>query len=112
MWALKKINLVSRENNYSIKMSLSGSRWIELETSETQIWEWDVTLVWVVEWEDNIVWINSTYFLEVLGVIETTHISISFENPLSPILISPVADPDKSDNSGNSFKHIIMPLKI
>lgn len=111
MWALKKINLVSRENNYSIKMSLSSSRWIELETSETQIWEWDVTLVWAVEWEDNIVWINSTYFLEVLWVIETTHISISFENPLSPIMISPVNDPEKSDDT-HSFKHIIMPLKI
>ncbi len=111
MWALKKINLVSRENNYSIKMSLSSTRWIELETSETQIWEWDVTLVWAVEWEDNIVWINSTYFLEVLWVIETTHISISFENPLSPILISPVADPESKDNN-HSFKHIIMPLKI
>lgn len=110
MWALRKINLVSRENNYSIKMSLSSERWIELETSETQIWEWDVTLVWVVEWENNIVWINSTYFLEVLWVIETTHVSISFENPLSPILISPIADPEKDVK--DSFKHIIMPLKI
>ena len=109
--ALKKINLVSKENNYSIKMSLSSSRGIELETSETQIWEWDVTLVWAVEWEDNVVWVNSTYFLEVLWVIETTHISISFENPLSPILITPVADPEKN-NSSSSFKHIIMPLKI
>ncbi len=109
--ALKKINLVSRENNYSIKMSLSGSRWIELETSQTQIWEWDVTLVWAVEWEDNIVWINSTYFLEVLGVINSTHVSISFENPLSPIMIVPTVDPEKEDKS-QSFKHIIMPLKI
>jgi DNA polymerase III sliding clamp (beta) subunit (PCNA family) len=48
--------------------------------------------------------------LEVLGVIETTHISISFESPLSPILISPIADPEKE--SKDSFKHIIMPLKI
>lgn len=111
MWALKKINLISRENNYSIKMSLSSTRWIELETSETQIWESDVTLVWAVEWENNIVWINSTYFLEVLSVIETSHISISFENPLSPILISPISDPENRDNT-NSFKHIIMPLKI
>jgi len=109
--ALKKINLVSRENNYSIKMSLSSSRWIELETSETQIWEWDVTLVWSVEWEDSIIWINSTYFLEVLWVIETTHISISFETPLSPILITPVIDPENNKTS-YSFKHIIMPLKI
>lgn len=110
IWALRKINLVSRENNYSIKMSLSNERWIELETSQTQIWEWDVTLVWVVEWENNIVWINSTYFLEVLNVIETTHVSISFESPLSPILISPIADPEKELK--DSFKHIIMPLKI
>ncbi|MDD3144852.1 MAG: DNA polymerase III subunit beta [Candidatus Gracilibacteria bacterium] len=110
MGALRKINLVSRENNYSIKMSLSNERGIELETSETQIGEGDVTLVGVVEGENNIVGINSTYFLEVLGVIETTHISISFENPLSPILISPIADPEKEVK--DSFKHIIMPLKI
>lgn len=111
MWALRKINLVSRENNYSIKMSLSSERWIELETSQTQIWEWDVTLVWVVEWDNNVVWINSTYFLEVLSVINTTHISISFESPLSPIQISPVKDPE-NDNKENNFRHIIMPLKI
>lgn len=111
IWALKKINLVSRENNYSIKMSLSSERWIELETSETQVWEWNITIVWVVEWENNIVWINSTYFLEVLWVIDTTHISISFENPLSPILITPVQDPEKQKDE-KQFRHIIMPLKI
>ncbi|MDP2090809.1 MAG: DNA polymerase III subunit beta [Candidatus Gracilibacteria bacterium] len=111
MGALKKINLVSRENNYSIKMSLSSTRGIELETSETQIGESDVTLVGAVEGENNIVGINSTYFLEVLSVIETTHISISFENPLSPILIAPISDPENRDTN-NSFKHIIMPLKI
>lgn len=111
IWALRKINLVSRENNYSIKMSLSSERWIELETSETQIWEWNITLVWAVEWEDNIVWINSTYFLEVLGVIDTTHVSVSFENTLSPILITPITDPENKKNN-DSFRHIIMPLKI
>lgn len=109
--ALKKINLVSRENNYSIKMSFSSENWIVLETNETQIWEWETRLVWAVEWEDNIIWINSVYFLEVLGVIDTTHISISFESALAPILITPLIDPEKKkDNS--SFTHIIMPLKI
>lgn len=111
MGALKKINLVSRENNYSIKMSLSSSRGVELETSQTQIGEGDVTIVGAVEWEDNVVGINSTYFLEVLGVIETTHVSISFENPLSPILICPVIDPE-SNKAPDQFRHIIMPLKI
>ena len=109
--ALKKINLVSRENNYSIKMSISGESGVLLETSETQIGEGNVNLASAVEWEDNIVGVNSTYFLEVLWVIETTHVSIRFENPLAPISITPVVDPDKAKNN-DSFKHIIMPLKI
>lgn len=109
--ALKKINLVSRENNYSIKMSFSSENWIVLETSETQIWEWETKLVWAIEWEDNIIWINSVYFLEVLWVIETTHISISFESALAPILITPLVDPE-DDKQNSEFTHIIMPLKI
>lgn len=112
IWGLKKINLISRENNYSIKMSISANNWILLETSETQIWEWTINLIWVVEWEDNIIWINSIYILEVLWVIETTHVSISFETPLSPIVITPVKDPENESSKNDKFKHIIMPLKI
>lgn len=110
MNALKKINLISRENNYSIKMSFSKENWIFLETSETQIGESDITLVWTVDWEDNIIWINSIYFLEVLSVIDTTHISLSFESSLSPIMITPLSDWD--DVKKDMFRHIIMPLKI
>ena len=112
MWALKKINIVSRENNYSIKMSFSSENWILLETSETQIWEWEVQLIWTIEGEDNIIWINSTYFLEALWVINTTHISISFESPLSPILLVPLIDPEDTKIDSWSFTHIIMPLKL
>jgi DNA polymerase-3 subunit beta len=35
--SLKKINLLSKENNYSIKVSFSNESGILLETSETQI---------------------------------------------------------------------------
>lgn len=105
--ALKKINLISKENNYSIKMSFHWQE-ILLETWESQIWEWEVKLVATVEWEQNIIGINSTYFLEVLWVIESTHISISFESPLSPVLIRPLDEEKKN----TEFKHIIMPLKI
>ena len=108
--ALKKINLLSKENNYAIKMSFSSEFWIILETNETQIWEWQVRLSWVVEWEDAIIWINSIFFLEVLWVIETSHISISFESALAPILITPLSDPEKETK--DEFRHIIMPLKI
>jgi len=109
--ALKKINLISRLNNYSIKMSFSSEIGIVLETSETQIWESEINLTWAIDGENNIIWINSTYFLEVLWVIDTTHINISFESPLSPILIIPIKDNEEKDDK-ISFKHIIMPLKI
>lgn len=106
--ALKKINLISRENNYSIKMSFSAENGILIETSQTQIGEWEVVIKASIEWEDNIIGINSTYFLEVLWVIESSHITIGFETPLSPILITPT-----EEKKGKSeFRHIIMPLKI
>lgn len=106
--SLKKINLLSKENNYSIKMSISGETGILIETSQTQIWEARINLVGSIEWEEAIVGLNSEYLLEVLGVIDTTHISISFESPLSPILITGISE----DNKKDGFRHIIMPLKI
>lgn len=108
--ALKKINLISRENNYTMRMSFSSERGILLETSETQIGEGEVVISSDIEGENNIIGINSTYFLEALSVIDTTHINISFENPLAPILITPIVEDARY--TGGSFKHIIMPLKI
>ena len=108
MQALKKINLISRENNYSIKVSFSAENGILIETSQTQIGEGEITISANVEWENNIIGVNSTYFLEVLSVIETTHVQIGFETPLSPVLITPV-----DEKKGKAqFRHIIMPLKI
>lgn len=108
--SLKKINLLSRENNYSIKMSFSNESWILIETSQTQSWEWKVYIIWSIEWSEAIIWLNSEFFLEALWVIETSHISISFESALSPILITPIIE--EKDTKNYLFRHIIMPLKI
>lgn len=105
--ALKRVNLISKENNYSIRISFNEKS-MTLETWESQIWEWDVSVVAALDWEENIIWINSIYFLEVLWVIESTHISISFESALSPVFIKPV----KEKWELWEFRHIIMPLKI
>lgn len=105
---LKKINLLSRENNYSIKMSLSNETGILIETSQTQSGEARVNIIGTIEWEEAIIGLNSEYFLEALGAIETTHVAISFESPLSPILITGISEADESVD----LRHIIMPLKI
>jgi len=108
--SLKKINLLSKENNYSIKITFSAWKSILVESSQTEIWEAKAYVVAVNEWEESVVWLNWEYLLQVLWVIETTHISISFESSLSPILITPVDDNEKEKNI--SYRHIIMPLKI
>jgi len=93
-------------------MSFSSETGVLLETSETQIGEGEVRLEANIDGEDSIIGINSTYFLEVLGVIESTHITLSFENPLAPVLITPLEEDEKKKKDETSFKHIIMPLKI
>ena len=92
-------------------MSFSWEMWIVIESSETQIWEWEIRLAASIEWEDNVIGINSTFLIEALQAIETTHVSISFESALAPILITPLTDPEEKKDS-SEFKHIIMPLKI
>jgi DNA polymerase III sliding clamp (beta) subunit (PCNA family) len=93
-------------------MSFSSENGILLETSQTQIGEGEIGLVWSVEGEDAIIGINSTYFLEALGAIETSHISLQFESPLAPILLLPVIDEWAKKALPGQFRHIIMPLKI
>jgi DNA polymerase-3 subunit beta len=107
---LRKINLISRENNFSIKMSFSVENGLLLETSETQIGEWSLPLVASVEWPDDIIWVNSTFLLEALSVIETSHVSMSFLSAQKPILIVPISEDQKKIRG--DYKHIIMPLSV
>ncbi|MCT4617025.1 MAG: DNA polymerase III subunit beta [Candidatus Gracilibacteria bacterium] len=110
--ALKKINLISKENNYSVRMSFSSEQGILMETNETQIGEGKLDLTGSIEGEDSTVGVNSQYMQEVLETIETTHISVSFESALSPIMIKPIYEKEEDKKKQGEFKHIIMPLKI
>ena len=108
--ALRKINLISRENNFSIKVSFSTETGLVFDTLETQIGEGVLPLVASIEWDDNIIGINSTFLLDVLNVIDASHVSMSFEWPLSQILITPISEDGKKQRG--QYRHIIMPLKI
>ena len=109
MQALKKVNIISKENEYWIKISFENNT-MTLDTWEAQIWEWIIKLNILLEWENNIIKLNSIYFLEALWVMETDYVEISFKNALSQILVKPIVkDPKKSNWT---FRHIIMPQKI
>lgn len=111
-WALKKANLISKENNYSVRISFSKESGVLIETNETQIWEGKVELNWSIEWEESSIGINSNYMLDALNSIESSHVSIAFENALSPIMVKPAFDEKEETRKSWDFRHIIMPLKV
>lgn len=100
---LKKINLISKEDNYSSVLNISKEK-ISLRTNETQIWNCNIDLNWEIRWEWITLWFNSEYLLEVLGVITEDYIRLSFSWEVKPIFIR--------WGESNNYKHIIMPLKI
>lgn len=109
--ALKKINLISKETNYSVKMIFENQSLL-IETNQTQIGQGKLELTWSLDWDNSSIGVNSTYLLEVLSSVESSHVSLSFENPLSPIMIKPVFDESEEKKKSGDFRHIIMPLKI
>ncbi len=106
--ALKRINLISKENNFNTRMNFDSDHGIELSTWDTEIWAWRIELPASIEWENSMIWLNSTYMLEVLWVIKDDYVSIDFETSLSPVMIRWITEKEQEFE----YKHIIMPLKI
>lgn len=100
---IKKINLISKEDNYSSVLNISREK-ITVKTNETQLWNCNIELNWEIKWDWITVWFNSEYLLEVLWVINEDYVRISISWAVSPIFIRGW----EKDN----YKHIIMPLKI
>lgn len=106
--ALKRINLISKENNYNTRINFDSDHGIEISTWDTEIWAWRIELPASIEWENSMIWLNSVYLLEALWVIKDDHVSLDFETNLSPVVLRWIS----SKEADFSYKHIIMPLKI
>ncbi len=106
--ALKRMNLITKENNYNTRVAFRAESGLELFTGDTEIGAGRVTIPASVEWEDATIGLNATYLLEVLSVMRDDHVSIDFETPLSPIMVQGIP----AEDAKQSYKHIIMPLKI
>ncbi|MDD2516017.1 MAG: DNA polymerase III subunit beta [Candidatus Gracilibacteria bacterium] len=107
--SLKRINLISKENNYNTRFKFSIEEGLEISTGDTEVGAGRVILQASVEGEENIIGINSNYLLEVLNVIKEEYIDIDFESALSPVVVKAYL---QKEDSRNQYKHIIMPLKI
>ncbi|MDD2745326.1 MAG: DNA polymerase III subunit beta [Candidatus Gracilibacteria bacterium] len=106
--ALKRMNLITRENKYNTRLAFRAETGIEIFTGDTEIGAGRITIPSSIEGEDATIGLNATYLLDVLSVIKDDHVSIDFETALSPIMVQAVP----AEDSKQSYKHIIMPLKI
>lgn len=108
MQSIKRLNLITRDNNYNTRIAFKADTGLELFTGDTEIGAGRTVIPASIEGEDATIGLNATYLLDVLSVIKDDHVSIDFETPLSPIMVQSVPAEDQKQ----SYKHIIMPLKI
>lgn len=106
--ALKQANLVARQNNYNTKIRSNLEGTIEISTGDTEIGASSISISGSVEGQADIIGINSEYLLQTLSVIREDYVSFEYKNPLSPIVIKWVP----ADNGKQSYRHLIMPLKV
>ncbi|MDD2487397.1 MAG: DNA polymerase III subunit beta [Candidatus Gracilibacteria bacterium] len=106
--ALKRINLISKENNFNTRMDFNSENGIELSTGDTEIGAGRISLPASIEGENAMIGLNSTYLIEALNVIKDDYVSLDFETSLSPIMLRGITEKE----SDFEYKHIIMPLKI
>lgn len=106
--ALKQANLVARQNNYNTRIRSLHDGQIEISTGDTEIGASSISISGSVEGQEDIIGVNSEYLLQALSIMREDYISFEYKNPLSPVVIKWVA----TKESHQSYRHLIMPLKI
>ncbi len=101
--ALKKVSVIVKENNNSIKISLDAGK-ISMTTEKTQIGEGACEFSLEMEGDKAEVALNVQYLLDALARMDDDTVNFGLNDALSPVILSP-AKP-------SGYTHIIMPLKV
>jgi len=101
---VKRVSLFARENNNSVKLSVTNDGKLFLATEETKVGEEKAEVNVKMEGENNKIALNAQYLLDVLNFIQSEKILVEIDDKLSPAVIRPVDSKD--------YVYIIMPLKI
>ncbi|MEK7673171.1 MAG: DNA polymerase III subunit beta [Patescibacteria group bacterium] len=101
---LKRVGLFARENNNSIKLSVTNDGKMLVASEETKVGEEKAEVVIKITGENNKISLNGQYLLDVLTYITDDKVELVMNDKSSPGLIRPI----KEDN----YVYIIMPLKV
>lgn len=104
LMSARRISLFARENNNSVKLTLTNDGKMSLSTDDTKVGEDKDEVDVVMTGENNKTALNADYLLDVLTTIGTEKISLEVSDKLSPVVIKPCKD--------DGYVYIIMPLKV
>jgi len=100
----RRVNLFARENNNSIKFSVTNDGKLIISTDETRVGEEKAEIDVKISGANNQIAINAQYLLDVLNYINSDVVAVEIEDKLSPIVIKSIG--------GKDYVYIIMPLKV
>ncbi len=101
--ALRRVAILSKDKAHAVKLAFNQEH-IHLSSKSADLGEAEEEIPATYQGEMFSAGFNARYFLDVLSVIETEHLSLQMETPLSPCLIQ------EQDNS--TFKAVVMPVKV
>jgi DNA polymerase-3 subunit beta len=101
---LKRVSLFARENNNSIKLTITNDGKLTISSDETKVGEEKAEINVKVEGENNKISLNAQYLLDVLMYVGEDKIFIGINDKASPAVIK--------KSKGDSYVYIIMPLKV
>lgn len=101
---LKRVNLFARENNNSVKLSVTNDGILSVSSEETKVGEEKAEINVKVDGDNNKISLNSQYFLDVLTHIDDDKVIFGVNDKVSPAIVRPI--------KGDDYVYIIMPLKV
>lgn len=101
---LKRVSLFARENNNSVKLTVTNDGKMLVTSEETKVGEEKAELFIKMNGENNKISLNAQYLLDVLTYIGDEKVLITINDKASPALIKPM--------NSEGYVYIIMPLKI
>ena len=101
---LKRVSLFARENNNSIKLSVTNDGKLVVSSEETKVGEEKAEVSVKIEGENNKISLNAQYLLDVLTYVSDDKVTILVNDKASPAVIRPLKD--------EGYTYIIMPLKV
>lgn len=101
---LKRVSLFARENNNSVKISVTNDGRLVVSSEETKVGEEKAEVLIKIEGENNKISLNAQYLIDVLTYIDDDKVLFQMNDKASPAVIRPVKTED--------YVYIIMPLKV